>query len=166
MKWFKSLFTKKELFLTSKDEVSDISKNENSLEVEEVSLAKDSNDFDRMLMAVDLKGDLIDRHFLLQTIVEESYKKRDEEYFKNCCLNYSEIHLSEFDKIAPLLKEEFGVLPRVTVFQNYATLLTELNQFDKAINVCQMAINFGLKDGTKGGFEGRIERIKKKSKVD
>ena len=54
-------------------------------------------------------------------------------------------------------------LPRVPTFQHYATLLTERGQFERVIQVCESAIGFGLDDGTKGGYKGRIERIKKKA---
>ena len=48
-------------------------------------------------------------------------------------------------------------------FQHYATLLTERGEFDRAIQVCESAIGFGLDDETRGGYEGRIERIKKRA---
>ena len=80
------------------------------------------------------------------------------------CIEYSEKHLKEFSEtIVSALKEEFGEdLPRVLTFQYYSTLLTELGDFERAINVCKTAISFGLHDGTKSGFQGRIGRIKKK----
>lgn len=38
-----------------------------------------------------------------------------------------------------------------------------LKEAEEAIKICQLAINYGLKDDTKGGFEGRIDRLKKKA---
>jgi hypothetical protein len=43
-----------------------------------------------------------------------------------------------------------------------ATALTEDGRHREAINICEAALVFGLSDGTKGGFEGRIKRIRKK----
>ncbi len=43
-----------------------------------------------------------------------------------------------------------------------ATLLTEWGDFDRSVWVCELALYFGLDDGTKAGFPGRIERIRKK----
>ena len=48
------------------------------------------------------------------------------------------------------------------MFPYLATVLTEDGHYDEAIEVCRKAINFGLDDGTKSGFAGRIERIRKK----
>ncbi len=42
-----------------------------------------------------------------------------------------------------------------------STLLNDTGMFDKAIEVCQKAITYGLSDGTVTGFEGRISRIEK-----
>ncbi|MFP3441697.1 hypothetical protein R0K18_28600, partial [Pantoea sp. SIMBA_133] len=72
--------------------------------------------------------------------------------------------IQEFPEIKPALAKSLGgILPRVTTFQKYSTLLTEQNSFDRAVEVCEVAISHGLHDGTKGGFEGRIERIKRKA---
>ncbi|MFU8815520.1 MAG: hypothetical protein ACNA7W_09250 [Pseudomonadales bacterium] len=62
----------------------------------------------------------------------------------------------EFPSVAP-------GLPRVPTFQKYATLLTEDGEYGTAIEVCRRAISFGLEDGTKAGYEGRIARIEKKA---
>lgn len=122
-----------------------------------------SGDLDKMLKASELDTNPIDRHFLLQSIVTETYKLRKEEKYRDLCIEYAEKHLEEFDKIATALKEDMdGVLPRVTTFQNYSTLLSELGDYERAISVCEVAISYGLADGTKSGFQGRIERIKKK----
>jgi hypothetical protein len=56
-----------------------------------------------------------------------------------------------------------GVMPRVPTFQNLAILLTEDGDFPEAMKVCQAAQNYGLSDGTKGGFAARIERIQRKA---
>lgn len=73
------------------------------------------------------------------------------------------MHVTEFPEIAPALKRDMGgVLPRVSTFQHLATVLTETGEFAGAIRVRELAIEYGLQDNTKSGFEGRIERIKKK----
>lgn len=123
-----------------------------------------SGDIDQMQAALTEKTNLVDRHFLLMSIVAQSYKhrKKDPELEK-LCAEISEQHIQEFPEIKPaLIKELDGIVPRVTTFQNYATLLTEQNNFNHAIEVCKQAISHGLHDGTKSGFEGRIERIKRK----
>ncbi|HEC32195.1 MAG TPA: hypothetical protein ENI41_06870 [Deltaproteobacteria bacterium] len=123
-----------------------------------------SGDLNQMLKAVSTKTNPIDRHFLLQSIVDATYKLRKEEKYRKICIEYAEKHLQEFPSIAPVLKKDMGgTLPRVTTFQKYATVLTEDGEYEKAISVCEKALEYGLHDNTKSGFEGRIERIKKKA---
>jgi hypothetical protein len=140
------------------DEVSGI-----QTDWDEVYYATFSGDLNQMLNVTELKTSLINRHFLLQTIVSESYKLRKEEKYKNICINFSEKYIEEFLQFLQPLKTEFGEnLPRISIFKNYSTLLTELGEYEKAIKTCEFAISYNLKDGTKGGFEDRIMRINKK----
>lgn len=123
-----------------------------------------SGDLDKMLVAAKKDTNPIDRHFLLQSIVSETYKRRDERKYRDLCIEFSEKHIGEFkNDIGKALKVDFGgEFPRISTFQHYATLLTELGDYDKAIEVCKIAISYNLDDGTKSGYEGRIERIEKK----
>ena len=52
--------------------------------------------------------------------------------------------------------------PHVPTFQQLATVYTEDGEYGNAIAVCEKAITFGLHDWTKGDYQARIERIKKK----
>ena len=116
-----------------------------------------------MLAALTVPTNLIDRHFLLMGIVNETYRQRQDPTLAAKCAEVSELHLEEFSRIAPALRREMGgVLPRVTTFQHYATLLADEGAFDQAIAVCKLAIEYDLRDNTKSGFLGRIERIRKK----
>jgi len=120
-----------------------------------------------MLGVVDCRTDLVTRHFLLQEIVRHTYKHRADPEMRSLCRKYSELHLAEFPMIAaPLRGMIGGFLPRVLTFQNYATVLTEDGEYEKAIEVCQRAISYGLdkdlSDGTKSGYRGRIARIEKR----
>ena len=95
-------------------------------------------------------------------IVNATYKRRSQAEMASKCAEVAELHLSEFSIIAPALRREMGgFLPRVTTFQHYATLLAERGDFDRAVAVCETAIEYGLQDKTKSGFSGRIERIRK-----
>ena len=161
MKWLSRLFGGKETEISSK---SYAIRKGRAVEADESFNAWTSRNLDEMIKAAETDTNPIDRHFLLQTIVDETYKRRDEEKYRDLCIEFSEKHLKEFsEKIVSELKEDFnGVLPRILTFQYYSTLLTELGDFDRAIKVCETAISFGLHDGTKSGFQGRIDRIKKK----
>ncbi len=122
-------------------------------------------DIAQMREALAKKTNLVDRHFLLMSLVDHSNKyRKDDPELEKLCAEISKQHIQEFPEIKPaLVKSLDGILPRVTTFQKYATLLTEQNNFDHAVEVCDVAICYGLHDGTKGGFEGRIERIKRKA---
>lgn len=122
-----------------------------------------SGDLASMRRELGAKTNLVDRHFLLMNLAQETYRLRSQQDTAGECAGVSEMHLQEFGQIAPALRSEFdGSLPHVPTFQNYATLLTELGDYDRAIWVCELAQYYGLDDGTKSGFAGRIERIKKK----
>ena len=135
------------------------------IETDAVFDAWTSGDLTQMRAALAEKTNLIDRHFLLMSLVDQSYKHRkDGPELENLCKEISEQHIQEFPEIKPALANSLnGILPRVTTFQKYSTLLTEQNNFDRAVEVCEVAISHGLHDGTRGGFEGRIERIKRKA---
>lgn len=129
---------------------------------DEVFFAWSSGDLQRMLKAMDLKTNPIDRHFLLMGIVSTTYKDRKTRASAEVCERVARIHITEFSTISSALKEDAdGTLPRVSTFQNLATLLTEQGRYDEAIQVCSDAMEYGLHDGTQGDFSGRIERIRK-----
>tara|TARA_R110002111_G_scaffold256979_4_gene324804 strand:+ start:8009 stop:8530 length:522 start_codon:yes stop_codon:yes gene_type:complete len=131
--------------------------------VDEVFKAWTSGDLSKMLGALNSKTNLIDRHFLLQSIVTATYKLRKNSSKREICIKISEVHIQEFSKIAPALQKDMGgQLPRISTFQQYATVLTEDGNYEKAISVCEKALEYGVHDGTKSGFEGRIARIRKK----
>jgi len=156
-----SLFRKKEKAVTY------TSRQGESVQVDDAFKAWTSGDLNKMLKAVDSKTNPIDRHFLLQAIVDATYKLRKKEKYKMLCTKFAAMHLQELPNIAPALKQDLGgKLPRISTFQNYATVLTEEGKFDKAIAICEQAIAYGLHDNTKSGYEGRIKRINKKAKQE
>lgn len=131
--------------------------------VDEVFGAWTSRDIPRMVEAMDLKTNPIDRHFLLLNIVTETYRLRADPEMAELCLRVAQTHLAEFPNLLPFLNQEFpDRLPQVPTFQHYATVLVDRDRFSEAIQVCEAAIGFGLQDGTQGGYEGRIARIKKR----
>lgn len=104
----------------------------------------------------------LDRHALFVRTVDKAYKGRSEKTSAVILASIAERHINEFSEIKPkLAKQGNGTLPRVSTFQKYATFLTETDQYDRALAVCQEAIDHHLDDGTKGGFQERILRIRK-----
>lgn len=130
----------------------------------EAFFASNSVDIPRMVAALEADSNLIDRHFLLQNLVAETYKRRSEPEMAELCAKVAEMHLAELPRIIPALKKDMGgEVPRISTFQHFATLLTERGEYERAISVCEDALRRQLHDGTKGGYQGRIERIKKKA---
>lgn len=142
-----------------------------SIPADEVFKAWTSSDLHKMMAVLDKDTHPVDRHHLLQGIISETYKQRNDKEKLNICRNVCELFLSEWPKLADALGRDFGgqlSLPRILVFPYYATLLSEAGEYDKAISVCEIAIKYKLNDGTKSGYKGRIERLlkqKSKSKI-
>jgi len=129
---------------------------------DEARKAWTSGDLPRMRKALSLRTSQIARHFLLMSIVDATYKTRANRSARRECERVARMHLEEFEAIAPALIADIGFLPRVSTFQNLAVLLTEDGRFGEAIEVCELAMHYGLHDGTKSGFPGRIQRINRK----
>jgi hypothetical protein len=125
-----------------------------------------SNDMPRMLKALNSPTHPIDRHFLLQAIVNQAYKEREDPAMLKLAEEVAWKYVSEFESLVPALREEFGDkqpggLPQIPIFKHLATVLVERGLFSKAVEVCEYAMQFGLSDGTKGGFDSRIQKIRK-----
>jgi len=142
-----------------------IQRNGKPVEADEVFLAWTSGDLARMENATEIKTNPVDRHFLLLQLCSEFYKRRSDSIMRSKFLTWSRQHLREFPQLAINLKSEFdNSLPQVPTFQYLATVLVEDGNFDEAICVCDEALKYGLDDGTKFGFQGRIDRIQKKQR--
>lgn len=130
---------------------------------DEVFFAWTSGDLERMLLARSLQTNPIDRHFFLLGIVQATYGRRREGEMRRRCRETAARHIAEFPSILRPLVEDVGLLPHVPTFEQFATVLTEDGEFDATVAVCEQVLAFGLHDGTKGDYQGRIERIRKKA---
>ena len=102
------------------------------------------------------------RHYLLMGIVDESYRMRlADPRMREVCKQFAEAHLQEFPALVPGLIGETGSFPIVTSFAKYSTALMEDGEYGEAIRICERALSYGVDDGTKEGYLGRIRRIKK-----
>lgn len=96
------------------------------VEPDEAYLAWESGDLNRMLAARALRTNPIDRHFLLQRIVQETYRRRSDPEMRRLCIETGLVHLQEFSAIAPALRTDFGgEVPQVPSFKWLATALAE-----------------------------------------
>jgi len=134
---------------------------------DEAFYASTSGDLKRMVRALSVKTNPIDRHFLLQGVVEATYKLREDSRMRQLCIDVGLKHLKEFPRISPSLALDFdGRLPTVPSFKWLATALAEAGRVDDAIAVCNEAHRLGLHDGTMGGYSARAERLSKKRRCD
>ena len=127
----------------------------------EVFHAWTSGDLPRMMRALSLRTNPIDRHHLLSQVVQLTYAKRTDPTFRRVCLDVGFQHLQEMPDLLAPVAADLGVVPRVPTFQPLATVLAEHGRYADAIEVCRRALTLRLRDGTKGGFKGRIRRIEK-----
>jgi tetratricopeptide (TPR) repeat protein len=106
--------------------------------------------------------DHFDTHFSYLNLIGQTYNRRKEPGARTLFKKLATEHIEIFNPICVAFLKKYDNLPRVPTFQYLATVYTEDGEYEKAIEVCERAIAFGLNDGTKGGYQGRIERIKKK----
>lgn len=125
------------------------------------------------LFAVPVSHFTLDRHYLLQGIVEEAFDARAIDLrMARLCEELAWIYIREFPRYARSLKASdkllggTGSLPVVPTFRRLATLLTEKGDYSKAIEVCEIGISLGVDDGTKGGLAKRVDRIRNKQKKE
>lgn len=126
-----------------------------------------SGDLQEMLAAVNLPAHAVDRHHLLNAIVAETYRLRSEPTRAMQCEQFSELYLAERPALwSTLMSEWRGQALRIPVYDIYTKLLASQRRFTRAIEVCDMALALGLRDGTKSGFDGRRLRLLKAAKSD
>lgn len=67
-----------------------------------------------------------------------------------------------FPKYVKPMQKDFGYIPRITTFQRLAILCEKCGQDKEAIQICSLAVKYGLTDSTKGGYQARLQRLEKK----
>ena len=124
--------------------------------------ARLANDLDLMLEALEHEKHLIGRHLLYRDIIAQCFPKRNQDpRLREIFLNTAQAHIQEMPQIMPELEDRFGTKPYFFTFSYYAIALTENMEFDKAMEICRLAMAYGAKDGLGVGYEQRIDRIAK-----
>jgi hypothetical protein len=125
-----------------------------------------SDNLDDMIDASKVPLDPIHRNILLTKIIENTYKQRKDVRMKKTFKRFARIHLDEIPTLAPMLKSKHGdSLPNIPTFKLSAIVFEEEENYAAAIAVCKMALEYGIDDGTKSGFKGRLKRLQKKQKA-
>jgi hypothetical protein len=78
------------------------------VDADEAFEAWTSGDLRRMLAARSLSTNPIDRHFLLQGMIKEAYRRRTDREMRRICIETGLMHLAEFSTIARALKRDMG----------------------------------------------------------
>lgn len=112
------------------------------------------------------KASLVDQHFFLQTAAEVYYKQREiREDAIELCEKYCQRDIDLFPKYKSPLIKDIGVLPNIKTFQRLAILYEKRGDYTSAIQVCKLALKYGLSDGTQSGYEGRMKKLEKKTTI-
>lgn len=134
----------------------------------------------------------VDTHFTYNQLINLCYRRRSEspswlqrciEYCKADIALFPEfkkayiaaqrkalVHLTARPLNTPQEREtyrqqttgEMGFTLRVPSFERLAIIYEQQGLYQEAIGVCELARQYRLEDGTKGGFEGRLKRLRKK----
>lgn len=96
-----------------------------------------------------------DRYFTSMSLVELLYKEGDYEACESYCLkvidDYPELKLDRVIKDVDIF-----------AFHRLAIMYEKQGRIQDAINISELALEYGQHDGTKNGFTGRITRLRKK----
>jgi len=121
----------------------------------------------KLLEAAEARAqNVVDLHFVYNAWIDFEYRQRDDpEHLQLCifhCIADIEMYpefKKEYSKIHPNYATDDGFNIRIPAFQRLAIIYEKQGEFQKAIEVCKLALSYGLDDGTKGGFEGRIAKL-------
>ena len=111
-------------------------------------------------------GSLIDFHYFYLRISDSYYSQiKQYEPAIDKAIEFCKKDIDLFPQFKePLMNEFNGELPRIPSFQTLAMCYEKQGKYQEAIDVCKLAIEYGLTDSTKTGFEGRITRLEQKMK--
>ena len=120
----------------------------------------------QFLNAVSCSKDIIQLHFACNNVIEFSYKNREFDYYLQMCVEYC---LKDINMFPEFYKEHINKFPtdsgnldiRLPSFSRLAIIYEKQKEFEKAIEVCELALSYNLL----GDFESRLEKLKCKLDV-
>ncbi len=102
-----------------------------------------------------------DKHYYLLEVIKFYYHPRSPEiYNPELVKKYSYEDIEIFTKNINVFKS-YGKLANNPSFKILALILEKEKNYKEAIKICELAIKYKQNDKTKGGFEGRIEKLNK-----
>ena len=67
------------------------------------------------------------------------------------------------DCFQKLFDNKFRAFPEIHCFKHLCIIYASQNKIEEAIEICEEALSLGIyQDGTKYGYKGRLEKLKKK----
>jgi len=100
------------------------------------------------------------KHQILNELIDLYYKQRED---RLDAIEKCKIYCQQDIELYPSLKEKSEITyDSVESFKRLAIIFEREEKYKEAIKVSELAILYGLKDGTKGGYEGRIDKLMKK----
>jgi len=101
-----------------------------------------------------------DKHFVYNSLIKLYYKQRDnrDDAIEKCVKYCRE----DIESVQSFLDAWDGEPPRIPAFKRLAIIYDKQENYQEAIEICDKALQLGLSDGTKGGFEGRKQRLQNK----
>ncbi|MCL2223624.1 MAG: hypothetical protein FWB96_01505 [Defluviitaleaceae bacterium] len=112
--------------------------------------------------------DVIDLHFCYNHWIEFTYRARGAfPHYIDLCIAYCKKDMSMYEKFKkttehPNFQYPYGSNISFPSFQRLAIIHEKQGELMEAIEVCELAIKYNIDDTTKGGFTGRLEKLKKK----
>ena len=118
------------------------------------------------------KDSILTKHFLLIKLIDYYYGLREmQKDALETCISYCKESIELTPKVLKQMEYQHDeiyerdyefVPPSMPAFKRLAIIYENQQKYDEVIKICEKALELGLRDGTKSGFEGRIERLKKK----
>jgi hypothetical protein len=149
-----------------------------------------SGDLNQMLAVLDEPANYQDKHFLLLNIIKETYKLRKDPNWLNVCIEYCKKDIEIFPYFKDTyIENQRKILQRLandkftssqekekllkeaenppfdlnySSFERLCIIYEKLNRHNEATEICRLALSYGLTCKTEGGFQARIDKIKKK----
>ncbi len=133
---------------------------------EQIEALLASNDEAEMVANMGRVSAPLDRHRILSAVVIKIYPGRKDPAVRAHLYACGKTYLEEFGTMAPGLQaaSESGTMD-VPVFKCLAIAMEEDRRYAEALAICRLAMQWGVDDGTKTGYAGRADRLKKKMAV-
>ncbi|MFB5197589.1 hypothetical protein ACE198_22220 [Neobacillus sp. KR4-4] len=129
------------------------------------SKSNDITILEKVVLAKEKETNAVDLHFAYMALFRHYYRAKDstpsqDEKFLLFALK--DVDLFPRFKREYLATHDHQVLPSIPSFKQLAIFYEKQGNYQKAIEISEKALSYGLEDKTKGGYAARIEKLKKK----